>query len=117
MFVGMGILGGEERARNGPSLMPGGPKEAYDELEPILTRRASQVSDGACSNYVGPIGVAQRMRMSKHQTFFMGLKECQSRISRITSPILPKHYMLPKFALMPKVLVLLELHQISLDGI
>ena len=31
MFVGMGISGGEERAHNGPSLMPGGPKEAYDD--------------------------------------------------------------------------------------
>ena len=56
MFVGMGISGGEEEARNGPSLMPGGPKEAYNELEPILSRCATQVSDGPCSNYVGPIG-------------------------------------------------------------
>ena len=52
MFVGMGISGGEEEARNGPSLMPGGPREAYDELEPILTRCAAQVRESACSNYV-----------------------------------------------------------------
>ena len=37
MFIGMGISGGEEGARNGPSLMPGGPKDAYDEVEKILT--------------------------------------------------------------------------------
>lgn len=43
MFVGMGISGGEEGARNGPSLMPGGPKEAYDALEPIITKCAAQV--------------------------------------------------------------------------
>lgn len=43
MFVGMGISGGEEGARNGPSLMPGGPKEAYDALAPIITKCAAQV--------------------------------------------------------------------------
>merc|ERR1740139_1587006 len=63
MFVGMGISGGEEGARNGPSLMPGGPREAYDELEPILTRCAAQVRDGACSNYVGPIGSGNYVKM------------------------------------------------------
>ena len=39
----MGISGGEEGARNGPSLMPGGPKEAFDALEPIITKCAAQV--------------------------------------------------------------------------
>lgn len=43
LFVGMGISGGEEGARNGPSLMPGGPKEAYDALAPIITKCAAQV--------------------------------------------------------------------------
>src|SRR5690606_7526363 len=35
-FVGMGVSGGEEGALKGPSLMPGGPREAYDLLEPML---------------------------------------------------------------------------------
>ena len=35
MFVAMGISGGEEGSRNGPSLMPGGPREAYDESEMV----------------------------------------------------------------------------------
>lgn len=39
----MGISGGEEGARNGPSLMPGGPKAAFDLLEPILVKCAAQV--------------------------------------------------------------------------
>ena len=56
-FIGMGISGGEEGARNGPSLMPGGPKEAYDLVEPILTKCAAQVERcGSCSGYLGPIG-------------------------------------------------------------
>jgi 6-phosphogluconate dehydrogenase len=63
MFMGMGISGGEEGARNGPSLMPGGPKEAYDALEPILTKCAAQVDDGACVTYVGSIGSGNYVKM------------------------------------------------------
>ena len=36
--MGMGVSGGEEGARNGPSMMPGGPEEAYKVVEPILTK-------------------------------------------------------------------------------
>lgn len=62
-FLGMGISGGEEGARNGPSLMPGGPREAFDLLEPILTKCAAQVSDGACTSYLGPIGAGNYVKM------------------------------------------------------
>jgi 6-phosphogluconate dehydrogenase len=58
-FVGMGISGGEEGARNGPSLMPGGPREAYDMIEPIITKCAAQVNDGPCTGYVGPVGAGE----------------------------------------------------------
>lgn len=63
MFVGMGISGGEEGARNGPSLMPGGPKAAFDLLEPILIKCAAQVNDGACTSYLGPIGSGNYVKM------------------------------------------------------
>jgi 6-phosphogluconate dehydrogenase len=62
-FVGMGISGGEEGARNGPSLMPGGPKEAYDLIEPIITKCAAQVNDGPCTGYVGPVGAGNYVKM------------------------------------------------------
>jgi 6-phosphogluconate dehydrogenase len=63
-FIGMGISGGEEGARNGPSLMPGGPKEAYDLIEPILTKCAAQVGDNeACTGYCGPIGAGNYVKM------------------------------------------------------
>jgi 6-phosphogluconate dehydrogenase len=52
-FVGMGVSGGEEGALNGPSLMPGGERSAYDELAPILTKIAAQVEDGPCVTHVG----------------------------------------------------------------
>lgn len=63
MFIGMGISGGEEGARNGPSLMPGGPKEAYDLIEPIITKCAAQVGDEACTGYCGPIGAGNYVKM------------------------------------------------------
>mmetsp|Transcript_23497 Transcript_23497/g.38751 ORF Transcript_23497/g.38751 Transcript_23497/m.38751 type:complete len:404 (-) Transcript_23497:14-1225(-) len=62
-FIGMGISGGEEGARNGPSLMPGGPKEAYDMIEPIITKCAAQVNDGPCTGYVGPVGAGNYVKM------------------------------------------------------
>eukprot|EP00614_Pseudopedinella_elastica_P024274 CAMPEP_0172625982 /NCGR_PEP_ID=MMETSP1068-20121228/147137_1 /TAXON_ID=35684 /ORGANISM="Pseudopedinella elastica, Strain CCMP716" /LENGTH=190 /DNA_ID=CAMNT_0013435445 /DNA_START=32 /DNA_END=601 /DNA_ORIENTATION=+ len=55
-YVGMGVSGGEEGARNGPSLMPGGDREAFDLLEPILRKCAAQVGGEACTTYCGPIG-------------------------------------------------------------
>jgi 6-phosphogluconate dehydrogenase len=62
-FVGMGVSGGEEGARFGPSLMPGGPKEAYDLLEPVLTKIAAQVKDGPCVSYIGPGGAGHYVKM------------------------------------------------------
>jgi 6-phosphogluconate dehydrogenase len=62
-FVGMGVSGGEEGALNGPSLMPGGTETAYRELEPILTKIAAQVDDGACVTYIGPRGAGHYVKM------------------------------------------------------
>jgi 6-phosphogluconate dehydrogenase len=62
-FVGMGVSGGEEGARNGPSIMPGGSPQAYSALEPILTRIAAQVDDGPCVTHVGPGGAGHYVKM------------------------------------------------------
>ena len=62
-FIGMGISGGEEGARNGPSLMPGGPREAYDLIEPVLNKCAAQVDGMPCSAYLGPIGAGNYVKM------------------------------------------------------
>jgi 6-phosphogluconate dehydrogenase len=62
-YVGMGVSGGEEGARHGPSLMPGGPRAAYESLAPILTRIAAQVDDGPCVAYIGPGGSGHYVKM------------------------------------------------------
>lgn len=62
-FFGMGVSGGEEGALNGPSLMPGGSTDAYQALEPILTKIAAQVDDGPCVTYIGPGGAGHYVKM------------------------------------------------------
>ena len=63
LFVSMGVSGGEIGARNGPSLMPGGRKEAYDALESILTKVAAQVDNEACVTYIGGAGSGNYVKM------------------------------------------------------
>lgn len=63
LFMGMGVSGGEEGARYGPSIMPGGSREAYALIEPIVTRVAAKTDDGACVTYIGPGGSGHYVKM------------------------------------------------------
>ncbi|MBS0949418.1 NADP-dependent phosphogluconate dehydrogenase [Weissella minor] len=64
-FIGMGVSGGELGALQGPSLMPGGQKAAYDLVEPILTEIAAKApEDGKPTvTYVGPDGAGHYVKM------------------------------------------------------
>lgn len=62
-FVGAGVSGGEEGALKGPSMMPGGDPDAYQELAPIFTRIAAQVAGQPCCSYVGPDGAGHYVKM------------------------------------------------------
>lgn len=73
-FVGMGVSGGGLGALQGPSLMPGGPKAAYEVLEPILTQIAAQVEDGPCVTYLGP-GSAGHYVKTVHNGIEYGLMQ------------------------------------------
>jgi len=53
-FFGMGVSGGEEGARRGPSMMPGGDKEAYNVMKPTLEAIAAKVDGAPCVTYIGP---------------------------------------------------------------
>ncbi len=53
LFLGMGISGGEYGALYGPSLMPGGTKEAYELIKDVLLKVAAKTGDGPCCTYVG----------------------------------------------------------------
>ena len=63
-FVGMGVSGGEEGALRGPSMMPGGPREAWEALAPILRAMAAKAEDGEpCVSYMGPRGAGHYVKM------------------------------------------------------
>ncbi|WP_175900528.1 NADP-dependent phosphogluconate dehydrogenase [Burkholderia vietnamiensis] len=64
-FIGTGVSGGEEGALRGPSIMPGGQRDAYDLVEPILKQIAAKApSDGEpCVAYMGPDGAGHYVKM------------------------------------------------------
>jgi 6-phosphogluconate dehydrogenase len=53
-FLGVGVSGGEEGARHGPSIMPGGPKEAYERVRAVFEASAAQANGEPCVAYMGP---------------------------------------------------------------
>ncbi len=62
-FIGSGVSGGEKGALLGPSLMPGGDREAYEQIRPIWEAIAAKVDDGACVTYIGPGGAGHFVKM------------------------------------------------------
>ena len=62
-FIGTGVSGGEEGALTGPSIMPGGQKEAYELVAPILKAISAKVGDDACCTYIGPDGAGHYVKM------------------------------------------------------
>jgi len=55
-FVGMGVSGGEEGARNGPSIMVGGAKESYAPLRPVIEAISAKFEGDPCADWLGPDG-------------------------------------------------------------
>jgi 6-phosphogluconate dehydrogenase len=62
-FVGVGISGGEEGARHGPSMMPGGSTSAYEAVRGVFESITAQTEAGACVTHVGPDGAGHFVKM------------------------------------------------------
>ena len=62
-FMGMGISGGEEGARRGPSIMPGGDRSAYENVAPVLKAIAAKVDGEACVDYMGKGAAGHYVKM------------------------------------------------------
>ena len=62
-FVGSGVSGGEEGARFGPSLMPGGSVESWRSIQPIFEAIAAKSDSGPCVTHVGPDGAGHFVKM------------------------------------------------------
>ena len=63
LYMAMGVSGGEEGARHGPSLMPGGPREGFDLIKPIIEKCAAQTDSGPCTTYIGGVGSGNYVKM------------------------------------------------------
>lgn len=63
LFVGSGVSGGEEGARTGPSLMPGGSEAAWKSIAHIFQKIAAQVEGQPCCNWVGSEGAGHYVKM------------------------------------------------------
>jgi 6-phosphogluconate dehydrogenase len=62
-YLGVGVSGGEQGARHGPSMMPGGPKAAYEGVRPIFEAVAAHVNDYPCVAYMGPGSAGHYVKM------------------------------------------------------
>ena len=62
-FIGMGVSGGEEGARHGPSIMAGGPQEAYRRIAPVLDAISAKYEGAPCSAWTGPDGAGHFVKM------------------------------------------------------
>ena len=62
-FIGAGVSGGEEGARKGPSIMPGGPASAWDVMRPIFEAIAARVNGQPCVVHIGPGGAGHYVKM------------------------------------------------------
>ena len=62
-YLGVGISGGESGARHGPSMMPGGPAEAYEAVRPLFEAVAAQVDGRPCVAHLGPGSAGHYVKM------------------------------------------------------
>ena len=81
-FFGMGVSGGEEGARRGPSMMPGGNKDAYQHVQYIFEAIAAKVNGEPCVTYIGP-GAAGHFVKMVHNGIEYGLMQLISETYEI----------------------------------
>ena len=62
-YLGVGVSGGEAGARCGPSIMPGGPRDAYERVRPILEAVAAKVNNEPCVAWLGPRSAGHYVKM------------------------------------------------------
>ncbi|MCU0795875.1 MAG: decarboxylating NADP(+)-dependent phosphogluconate dehydrogenase [Akkermansiaceae bacterium] len=62
-FIGAGVSGGEEGARKGPSIMPGGPASTWEVMKPIFESIAAKVEGVPCVTHIGPGGAGHFVKM------------------------------------------------------
>lgn len=76
LFVGSGVSGGEDGARYGPSLMPGGAPEAWPSIKPIFQGIAAKVGSEACCDWVGEDGAGHYVKMVHNGIEYGDMQVC-----------------------------------------
>ena len=76
-YIGMGVSGGAKGALEGPSMMPGGTRSAYDAIESLVRKMAAQVDDGPCVTYIGPGGAGHFVK-TVHNGIEYGIEQVLS---------------------------------------
>ena len=87
LYLGVGVSGGESGALNGPSLMPGGSREAYALVEDILTAMAAKTEAGPCCTYVGNGSAGHFVKML-HNGIEYGMMQSMSEVYDIMRNVL-----------------------------
>ena len=85
-FFGAGVSGGAKGARFGPSIMPGGSQEAYQEVKPIFEAVAAKFKGEACVAYMGPKSAGNYVKMV-HNGIEYGLMQLTSEIYDILKKV------------------------------
>ena len=93
LYMGMGVSGGEEGARNGPSMMPGGAKAAFDVIEPIITKVCAQTDSGPCTTYVGPGGSGNFVKMVHNGIEYGDMQLIAECYDQVVNNVAKLHYM------------------------
>jgi 6-phosphogluconate dehydrogenase len=89
-LLGVGISGGEKGARFGPSIMPGGEKEAYERVQPIFEAAAAKVDGTPCVTYLGPGSAGHYVKMA-HNGIEYGLMQLISETYHLMKSDLGMH--------------------------
>lgn len=87
LYLGIGVSGGESGALNGPSLMPGGSREAYDLVKDILLKIAAQTESDPCCTYVGNDSAGHFVKML-HNSIEYGIMQAMSEAYDILRKVL-----------------------------
>ena len=87
LYLGMGISGGEEGALKGPSLMPGGSREAYELVEDILLKISAKTESGPCCSYIGEGSAGHFVKMV-HNGIEYGMMEAIAEAYQILRKVL-----------------------------
>ena len=82
LFIGTGVSGGEKGARKGPSIMPGGHKEAWEHVRPLLQSISAKMRDEPCCDWVGDGGSGHYVKRS---TMALNTAICSSSVKRTSS--------------------------------